>query len=223
MKGKINEVFSSVQGEGLYLGARQLFVRFYGCNLQCRFCDTKIDSFIEYEPEELFAEIKLYEKNFHSLAFTGGEPLLQKDFLKEVLRSAKGGRYRIYLETNATLPAELKAVIEYVDIVAMDIKLPTSTGLSGFWQAHGEFLKIASEKEVFIKTVISSLTRQEDLEQALNLLYNINRSSILVLQPDGNEEPGALEEKLESFKNLCRGRKITACVIPQMQKIIGVR
>ncbi|MBC8436587.1 MAG: 7-carboxy-7-deazaguanine synthase QueE, partial [Candidatus Omnitrophica bacterium] len=69
MKGKISEVFSSVQGEGLYLGIKQLFVRFYGCNLQCSFCDTRIDSFIEYEPQELCDEIGLYGKNFHSLAF----------------------------------------------------------------------------------------------------------------------------------------------------------
>ncbi|MBP7836242.1 MAG: 7-carboxy-7-deazaguanine synthase QueE, partial [Candidatus Omnitrophica bacterium] len=60
MKGKIAEVFDSVQGEGLYLGEKQIFVRFYGCNLGCRFCDTKLQSFMEYEPEELFQELKLY-------------------------------------------------------------------------------------------------------------------------------------------------------------------
>ncbi|MFH0762314.1 MAG: 7-carboxy-7-deazaguanine synthase QueE [Candidatus Omnitrophota bacterium] len=223
MKGKISEVFSSVQGEGLYLGARQIFVRFYGCNLQCRFCDTKIGSFIEYEPQELYKEIRLYGAGFHSLAFTGGEPLLQKGFLKEALQAVKRQGYRTYLETNATLPDQLQEVIGCVDIVAMDIKLPSSTGLSGFWGAHSEFLKVASQKEVFVKVVISSLTKQEDLEEAVKLLYKVNRSSVLVLQPEGSESPGALEEKLEGFKNFCRGQKITACVIPQMHKAIGVR
>lgn len=221
--GKISEVFESIQGEGLYLGAKQLFVRFYGCNLQCRFCDTKINAFIEYGPEELFEEMKLYGKNFHSIAFTGGEPLLQKDFLKEVLQAAKVERYRNYLETNGTLPEALEEVINYVDIVAMDIKLPSSTGSRGLWSAHGEFLKIASKKEVFIKAVICSSTTEEDLEEALNSLDNSNSSSILVLQPDSNEGLRALEEKLERFKGFCRGRKITACVIPQIHKMIGAR
>lgn len=223
MKGKISEVFSSVQGEGLYLGIKQLFVRFYGCNLQCSFCDTKIDSFIEYDSEELSQEIKLYGRDFHSLAFTGGEPLLQKDFLKEALKAAKRGDYLNYLETNGTLPAQLEEVVNYVDIVAMDIKLPSSAGSSGLWSVHEEFLKVASKKEVFVKTVICSSTTQQDIEQAVKLLYKANPSSVLVLQPDSNEEFSALEEKMGLFKNFCRCYRVTACIIPQMHKIIGVR
>ncbi|MFH0935929.1 MAG: 7-carboxy-7-deazaguanine synthase QueE [Candidatus Omnitrophota bacterium] len=223
MKGKISEVFSSVQGEGLYLGIKQLFVRFYGCNLQCSFCDTKIDSFIEYDSEELSQEIKLYGRDFHSVAFTGGEPLLQKDFLKEALKAAKRGDYLNYLETNGTLPAQLEEVVNYVDIVAMDIKLPSSAGSSGLWSVHEEFLKVASAKEVFVKTVICSSTTQQDIEQAVKLLYKASPSSVLVLQPDSNEKLSALEEKLRLFKNFCRCYRITACIIPQMHKIIGVR
>ena len=89
MKAKIAEVFDSVQGEGIYLGERQLFVRFFGCNLSCDYCDTRPDRYLEYEPHELFDEIKLYGNNFHSICFTGGEPLLQKDFLKVVLQHYK--------------------------------------------------------------------------------------------------------------------------------------
>ena len=39
MKARIMEVFSSLQGEGVRLGERQIFVRFGGCNLQCDYCD----------------------------------------------------------------------------------------------------------------------------------------------------------------------------------------
>lgn len=223
MKGRISQVYSSVQGEGLYLGARQLFVRFYGCNLRCRFCDTKIDSFIEYEPQELCEEIGLYGDDFHSLSFTGGEPLLQKDFLKELLQFAKLKGQRNYLETNGTLPAQLEEVIDYVDIVAMDIKLPSSSGSEGFWSAHREFLQAASRKEVFIKAVVCASTTQEDIEEAVKLISKIERSAILVLQPDGNQRLAAVEKKLQQFKNFCRRYGVTACIIPQMHKVIGLK
>ncbi|MCL5059022.1 MAG: 7-carboxy-7-deazaguanine synthase QueE, partial [Actinobacteria bacterium] len=40
MKAAVREIFSSVQGEGPYVGTRQIFIRFDGCNLSCRYCDT---------------------------------------------------------------------------------------------------------------------------------------------------------------------------------------
>jgi organic radical activating enzyme len=103
IKGRISEVFESVQGEGLYFGEKQIFVRFFGCNLSCKFCDTKLNRFLEYEPQELFEELKLYQDVYHSISFTGGEPLLQKDFLKQVLQLTQKEGYKNYLETNGTL------------------------------------------------------------------------------------------------------------------------
>lgn len=223
MKGNVSEVFRSMQGEGLYLGEEQLFVRFYGCNMHCRFCDTRINSFLEYEPEELFNEIKLYGRDFKSIAFTGGEPLLQKDFLKEILKLTARQRYRNYLETNGTLPEALGDVIQYVDVVAMDIKLPSSTGAGEFWPKHEDFLKIAQKKDVFVKAIINSSTTQEDLLQTAGLFNRAKSSSILILQPDSNEEPRLLEEKLGNFRDLCRREKVTACIIPQVHKITGMR
>jgi len=102
MKGKIAEVFQGVQGEGLYLGETQVFVRFFGCNLQCGFCDTRLDRFAEYGARELLDEIRLYKDAVHSVAFTGGEPLLQKDFLKEILQLTKGQGYKNYLDRQSS-------------------------------------------------------------------------------------------------------------------------
>lgn len=223
MTGRISEVFDSVQGEGLYLGERQIFVRFFGCNLSCRFCDTKLSGFFEYDPQELFEEIILYNDDFHSISFTGGEPLLQKDFLKEVLMLTKRNGYQNYLETNGTLSGELEDTIDYVDIVAMDIKLPTSTGMGNLWGLHRRFLKIASQKEVFLKAVICETTKDEDLSQGLSLIKEINSSAVLVLQPNSFDNQEALAEKLENFKNICINEKVTACIIPQIHKFVGVR
>jgi organic radical activating enzyme len=223
MKGKISEVFESIQGEGLYFGERQVFVRFFGCNLKCNFCDTKLDSFIEYEPEELFEEIKLYPNEFHSISFTGGEPLLQKDFLKEVLTLTHAQGYKNYLETNGTLADGLKTVIDYIDIVAMDLKLPSSTGLEYFWDRHRKFLEIASAKEVFLKAVICSSTKEDDLRQGLNLIKDINQAAILVLQPNSYEKRRKLAGKLKEFKEICLKEKVTTCVIPQLHKTAGIK
>jgi len=223
MKGRIAEVFDSVQGEGLYLGEKQIFVRFFGCNLTCRFCDTKLNSFIEYEPEELFEEIKLYPNDFHSISFTGGEPLLQKDFLKEVLKLTTKGGYKNYLETNGTLPGELADIIDYFDIVAMDIKLPTSTGMGNLWSMHREFLNVASKKEVFLKTIICHSTQEEDLREVLSLIKEVHNPSVLVLQPNSYENDGALTKKLENFKDICIKEGVITCIIPQMHKIVGIK
>jgi len=222
MKGRIAEVFDSIQGEGLYLGEKQIFVRFFGCNLNCQFCDTKLNRFIEYEPQELFKEIQLYQDDYHSISFTGGEPLLQIDFLKEVLNLTSGAGYKSYLETNGTLPGELQDVIDYLDIVAMDLKLPSSTGMGDFWGLHYKFLKIASQKRVFLKAVICQSTKAEDLREMLNLIKEVDKSAILVLQPNSYEKQ-ALKEKLEDFKKICLSENITACVIPQIHKLIGVK
>ncbi|MFA5275309.1 MAG: 7-carboxy-7-deazaguanine synthase QueE [Candidatus Omnitrophota bacterium] len=222
MKAKIAEIFESVQGEGLYVGEKQIFVRFFGCNLKCRYCDTKLNSFKEYEPKELLSKLKGYRDNYHSISFTGGEPLLHNEFLKELLKLTRASGFRNYLETNGTLPLELESVIEHIDIIAMDAKLPSSTGMPGFWEAHSKFLKIASRREVFIKAIVCASTKEEDLRLAIEMIKNVNKAVMLVLQPNSFEDDKALAEKLKNFRNICFQEKISTCVIPQIHKIIGL-
>jgi 7-carboxy-7-deazaguanine synthase len=223
MKGKISEIFESIQGEGVFFGEWQLFVRFYGCNLNCKFCDTKPDSSREYKPDELMAELKKFKRKYHAVSFTGGEPLLQKDFLKQVLPRTRRAGFKNYLETNGTLPEPLGEVIEEVDIVAMDIKLPSSTGLSGYWDAHRAFLKLASKKDTFIKIVVCSSTSEEDVTIALKLVKEIARQTPLVLQPDSSEGYARVRKKIEKFRHLCRQEGFNVRVIPQMHKLMGIR
>ncbi|MCX5706383.1 MAG: 7-carboxy-7-deazaguanine synthase QueE [Candidatus Omnitrophica bacterium] len=223
LKGKISEIFDSIQGEGLYLGERQIFVRFFGCNLQCRYCDTQLDSFMEYEAEELVKELKMYRGKYHSVSFTGGEPLLQKDFLKEVLKLTQKNNLKNYLETNGTLPDALREVIDDIHIVAMDLKLPSSTGLNNFWDVHKVFLEIACRKELFLKVVICDCTKEDDLREGLNLIKNTIRSTILILQPDSNASSISIQQKLENFKDICYKENITACIITQIHKELRIK
>ena len=94
---KIKEIFTSIQGEGPYIGYKQVFVRFCNCNLKCNYCDTEFtpDGYFEdFSPKELVEYIKRFE-TFHSISLTGGEPLLSVDFLKEFLPMV--GSSKIYL------------------------------------------------------------------------------------------------------------------------------
>ena len=223
MLGKISEIFSSIQGEGPYVGQKQIFVRLAGCNLDCKYCDTKIDDYREYDPEDLLDKVNSYGKDHHCLSFTGGEPLLQKDFLKETLALTRKAGFKNYLETNGTLPEALEEVIDNLDIVAMDFKFPSSTGQESFWQEHRKFLETSSGKEVFIKAVICKSTIESDLRQAINVIKEVNPKVVLVLQPDSSEQYAQLEEKIKGFKAICVKEKIAVCIIPQVHKILGVK
>ena len=223
IKGKISEIFESIQGEGLYLGERQIFVRFFGCNLNCSFCDTKLSHFEEYTPEELLAKILKFNGNYHSISFTGGEPLLQRDFLKDAMALTKKSGFKNYLETKGVLADELSEVIEYVDIIAMDFKLPSSTGCGEYWDEHRQFLKIASGKEVFVKAVISGSTVESDLNKAIKIIRETDGGAALVLQPDSNEDSLELNKKLEAFKLICEYNKVNSRTIPQFHKFLGVK
>jgi len=223
MKGKIAEVFKSIQGEGIYFGEKQLFIRFFGCNLNCGFCDTHLTHFKEYDPDELFLELQVYGKDFASISFTGGEPLFQKDFLKSIMRLTSKYNFKNYLDTNGTLPDALADVIEYTDIISMDIKLPSSTGGKSFYNEHKRFLEIASTKELLIKMVICNSTLESELREAVDLIKEKNKYAVLVLQPNSEEEKNLLFEKTAHFKQICMKEDIITCVIPQMHKIINVR
>lgn len=244
MKGKIAEVFKSIQGEGLYQGVNQVFVRFFGCNLRCNFCDTKLDYYTKKTASELLGEIDSFG-DYHSLSITGGEPLLQIDFLKGLLKLIKKQKQKVYLETNGTLPENLGKVIDYTDIIAMDFKLPSSTGLESFWDKHREFLGIAQGKRTFIKAVINTTTMVEDIYKMIEIIKDAAKKITLVLQPQNPLEimvnpvrdrlsqttvslnnggiSNGVKAKLEDFEQLCREAGLEVKVIPQMHKRLGLK
>jgi len=105
----------------------------------------------------------------------------------------------------------------------MDLKFPSSSGMGNLWHMHKKFLKIAVRKEVFLKTIICQATLEEDLMVALGLIKEVSPSSVLVLQPNSYENQLVLNEKLAKFKEIANKRGVTACVIPQIHKIVGLR
>lgn len=110
---RINEIFYTLQGEGVRAGTPNVFVRFSGCNLECRQekgpkspggfdCDTEFVSGRSLTLEELMAEIHAAGNGCKSVVLTGGEPALQYD---EALSNALyAEEYRIAMETNGSVP-----------------------------------------------------------------------------------------------------------------------
>ena len=229
MKAKISEIFHSIQGEGKYTGREQVFVRFFGCNMRCVWCDTPnavgevTSHYKEYGLEELLAEVRELWPNCHSVSLTGGEPLVQKDFIKELLPYFKKEGMRSYLETNGILDRHLAGIIDNVDIIAMDLKLPSSTKCRPYWDEHAAFLRIARQKEVFIKVVVSSGTRKEDVVRSVDLVAGIDSNIPLILQPNYFErQNGALDRCLD-YQDYCRQYLTDVKVMSQMHKMWKIR
>lgn len=100
----INEIFFSLQGEGVYTGTPSVFVRFSGCNLHCPWCDTDFAASEEYTVEEIIQTIQLrisgpIPPNFHVI-LTGGEPSLFVDY--PLINALKAEGYFVCIETNGT-------------------------------------------------------------------------------------------------------------------------
>lgn len=222
MQAKISEIFYAVQGEGIYQFIPQVFIRFWGCNLACNFCDTKLHSYHNFSLTQLLDEVFSQKGFWDSVALTGGEPLLQIDFLEDLCLELKKRNQKIYLETNGTLYQQLKRVIDFADTVSLDFKLPSSTGLKDYWQLHHEFLKEAHKKEAFVKSVITPDTSKEDLFRAVEIIKEINPNICFVLQPLFSFEL-SLWEKLEEFRMLASEYLSNVRIIPQLHKHIGVK
>ena len=229
MKAKILEIFRSIQGEGPYSGVKQVFVRFFECNMHCVWCDTPHSigdttrRYHELTLDEVFKNIKELWDHSHSVSLTGGEPLLQENFIKLLLLKLKKAEMPVYLETNGVLPNELKEVIKGIDIVAMDIKLPSSTKCRPYWEEHKEFLKIARETETFIKTVISSDTDKNDIIKATDLVESIDPKILFILEPNYFEMKNGVVSKCLEFEKYCAQRLENVRVMPQMHKFLKVR
>jgi 7-carboxy-7-deazaguanine synthase len=97
---KISEIFSSIQGEGRFMGTPTLFIRLSGCTRNCSFCDTKYHTKSKpMAPEKLIAIIR--KNKLKNICWTGGEPLLQKELIYQIIQATKNKFHTI--ETNGDL------------------------------------------------------------------------------------------------------------------------
>jgi len=209
-KVKISEIFESIQGEGLEVGKKHIFIRFTRCNLNCSYCDTDFSAKKEYSLDEVVKILNEFDCD--TISLTGAEPLLEADF---ILKLAKKTNKRLYLETNGTLYKELKKVIDYISVVSMDIKLKSATGEKNRFLDNEKFLSCASLKEVFIKVVFDNLITDEEIYEVIRLA-KLNNTPIILQPKMPMNKDLALKEIFNKFYSNYKNIRL----IPQTHKFL---
>jgi len=127
---RINEIFRSLQGEGLLQGEPSIFVRLQGCNLKCNWCDTSYAQDPRGGEELSIDEVLERVLSLHEdglICITGGEPLMQEEELGELCAELWELDYTIEVETNGSYPLPYwhSRVASWV----VDVKCPSSSSL----------------------------------------------------------------------------------------------
>lgn len=162
---KISEIFYSISGEALTCGSPAIFIRTYGCNLRCHYCDTKYsynkEEYVEYTFEEILSAIQKYDCNL--ILLTGGEPLYGSAEKRKLALELEQAGYTVSIETNGATPlfsvnelqsyglSNLNRKFNYV----LDIKAPCS-GMSDK-DIFGQNVLFLKETDC-IKCVISDIS-----------------------------------------------------------------
>ena len=224
------EVFSSIQGEGLLVGCRQIFIRFAGCNLNCRYCDTPESRNPQMgEPtsiQDLKSRIEELETpDLHSISLTGGEPLLYADFIKNLLHVTD---YKSLLETNGSLPGEIKKIAHLVDYASVDIKLPEHVGTWEIIEKEIKSINILIKRGVntYLKVVVLPTTLPSHIGRIAQKLQNEISEPYrtpIVIQPSSPLDYwiGSAHRLLKISEEV--GRHFKVRLIPQVHKILNLR
>ncbi|KZX12299.1 7-carboxy-7-deazaguanine synthase QueE [Methanobrevibacter filiformis] len=230
MNAPIVEVFSSIQGEGLLIGRRQIFVRFAGCNLNCNYCDSPESRDLSngniLSVDEVVDKVKeLITPDVHSISFTGGEPLLYVYFINEFLEKLD---MKSLIETNGTFPNELNS-LKNIDYVSIDIKLKehfTNSWTDEIFENEIKSLKILMERNIniYCKLVVLPST---DLSHFENVVKDVGdklqtKEIPLIIQP--SSPIGTWKnhkDKLFKFLEIA-GKYLDVLLIPQVHKYLDV-
>ena len=185
IKIKVSEIFTSFQGEGPYVGTPATFLRLYGCNLECEWCDTDISTYEILSVDDV-AEIILTQMEFNNiktLIITGGEPTLQMEEIKRLIKELPED-IKIQMETNGSL-FEYIPEIEYV--------------ISPKQDKEKVFENYYNYENTFFKFVITS---QEDIDEVISLKEKYNYDKAIWLQGEFSRDGEMADLIRENFPRL---------------------
>ena len=185
IKIKVSEIFTSFQGEGPYVGTPATFLRLYGCNLECEWCDTDISTYEILSVDDV-AEIILTQMEFNNiktLIITGGEPTLQMEEIKRLIKELPED-IKIQMETNGSL-FEYIPEIEYV--------------ISPKQDKEKVFENYYNYENTFFKFVITS---QEDIDEVISLKEKYGYDKTIWLQGEFSRDGEMADLIRENFPRL---------------------
>ena len=224
-----------MEGEGILYGTKTLFVRLAGCPFTCFYCDTiealPMNSGTEYSLEDACKIInsKLQDKTY-KVNFTGGDPLIQHEAVREMAKHVKSKNIPTYLESSCFDSAKFSEVVPFIDFVKIEFKTKDSEFVdlkhySTLMENAFECLKtsVLLKKITYIKIVVSSKTDLPSFKELTKRIFNtISKTDIagFIIQPTyGIAEP-SLEQLLE-FYDIVHPFYNEVRIIPQLHKLIG--
>lgn len=179
---KINEIFKSISGEGAKAGLPTTFIRTYGCNLRCSYCDSMYavegGEYTKMTPHEI--ESKCNKLGVRNIILTGGEPLIQPDAPELVDLLCDYG-YGVEIETNGAVDLvafhnKLKTTNKSELRYTMDVKLIDSNMFPNMLLDNLHFLG----KQDVVKFVVGSLV---DLQQMSCILKHHEVNAQVFVSP----------------------------------------
>ena len=237
-RARVSEIFTSIEGEGIFVGKKTLFIRFSGCHLKCRWCDTKyalpLDSGTDYQIDEIKdLIIKELQPFTYKVNFTGGEPLLQTEAVIELADFVKKQtNVETYLESSCFDSELFSKVLPYIDICKIEFKTDDSKVVED--EEYDNLisneikcleLAVESNKATYIKIVVTNST---NLESFKNLVYNISEkikpSDILglIIQPSFGIDQPTVNKLLDTY-DIVQPMFPEVRIIPQLHKEIGAK
>ncbi len=225
-KLKINAIYCATEGEGIFVGTPQVFVRFQGCDVGCKNCDSKYTWNAKNTPsfsldavmESVYGEG--YEGKIRRVSITGGDPLHQ-DNISSVIALAKALKmegYYINVEASGTyVNSEL---FDRVDFISFDFKTP-STGVKVSIDPILEMAKLYPKK-FQVKSVVENII---DFEAVLDAYSEVEKSLGKVkftwcLTPAYNLQEGLPQERFEEIFKWNQELGGTFRVICQQHKLV---
>lgn len=163
---KVNEIFSSIDGEGVRTGLPTVFIRLYGCNLKCSYCDTRYscenNEYKEMTLMDILEQVLSY--GVPRVTLTGGEPLIHEG-VKDLINSLVVNGIEVNIETNGAVDLSDFWEFRYSSkvIITMDYKC-ASSGMEDKMKLWN--LKLLQPKDV-IKFVVSNYNELEKMEYIL--------------------------------------------------------
>jgi len=235
---RVSEIFTSFEGEGVFVGKKTLFIRLSGCHLKCRWCDTKyalpLESGTDYELNEVKDLIvKQLQPFTYKVNFTGGEPLLQTDAVVQLADFIKTHtNLRTYIESSCFDSELFSKILPYMDICKVEFKTEDSKVVDdGDYDdlLRNEFrcleLAVKNNKTTYIKIVVTNSTNLDSFKNLVDYISKkIKPSDIMafIIQPSHGLDQPTVNKLLDTY-DIAQPVFPEVRIIPQLHKEIGAR